>query len=221
MVNDRGETVADVLLTDSLPNGPNLTLSLPKPEELPPSLNADEVVSVVISATLVNPDGQIVPLEESAEICIGSNSEVPIVRQCLGFLDETQSPAEWKCQDKCLKKKKRDGVALLCGSTTHFTNFALLLSGSGKGKGPCDSSSAERYILGSFNYDLALVLSTSGFIWILLCCIVLFIRFALGSRALYGPEGSRIRHTRSASYSFQIEVEFDQEYSRGESGPVL
>lgn len=40
---------------------------------------------------------------------------------CLGYYDE--AGGKWKCEDTCLKRKDDQ----LCGTTTHFTNFALLL----------------------------------------------------------------------------------------------
>lgn len=55
---------------------------------------------------------------------------------CLGFLDESKDPPEWKCEDTCLEHND-DGR--YCGRTDHFTNFALLLrADSGGGRSTCD-----------------------------------------------------------------------------------
>ena len=57
---------------------------------------------------------------------------------CLGFVNDE---GEWECGDNCLKQNSR---GQLCGTTDHFTNFAILLSSNTKGgNGSCESS--EKY----------------------------------------------------------------------------
>ena len=64
--------------------------------------------------------------------------------KCLGFIDP--SSATWQCQDRALWVEGD----MLCGSTPHLTNFAILLLGS--------FSNGHQYMFSSFWYDLALVL---------------------------------------------------------------
>jgi len=78
-----------------------------------------------------------------AEICLSLTTPIGNDKACLGYLDESKSPPAWVCEDECLTNK--DGQ--MCGKTTHFTNFAILLGGSNAG-GKCDSDAA--YFTGSF-----------------------------------------------------------------------
>ena len=62
-----------------------------------------------------------------------------VKRACLGYQDVK---GRWICEDQCIKSS--NGTS--CGVTSHFTNFAILLSGAGGGKGqddPCRSSSQD------------------------------------------------------------------------------
>jgi hypothetical protein len=65
-------------------------------------------------------------------------------QDCLSYLDEKEDPPKWKCVDECLEKKG----GMLCGSTDHFTSFAVLLGGigGGGGGGGCGSSNKESSI---------------------------------------------------------------------------
>jgi hypothetical protein len=77
------------------------------------------------------PDG--LTFGKPATICLASDTS-RLDASCLGYLDETRSPPEWKCEDSCLDETDNN---TLCGETDHFTNFAILLTGTGSGKG-CD-----------------------------------------------------------------------------------
>ena len=69
------------------------------------------------------------------EVCLEQRGEDKSDSLCLGFFNEASD--QWECEDPCLEKKG----GLLCGSTDHFTNFALLLSGGSSGAsggGLCD-----------------------------------------------------------------------------------
>ncbi len=55
---------------------------------------------------------------------------------CLGYFDE--STKSWKCEDECLESK---GGGVVCGTTNHFTNFAILLSSGGSSK--CDAENVQ------------------------------------------------------------------------------
>ena len=93
------------------------------------SIQQTEVVSTAVNILLFG-----ATLSNSIEICFpqGDTSKKD---SCLGYIDETQSPPVWKCEDRCLKSKKEN----LCGKTKHLTNFALLLGGMAKG-GDCSDN---------------------------------------------------------------------------------
>ena len=74
--------------------------------------------------------------------------------QCLGFLNDQ---GEWECEDPCLESKGDQ----LCGQTTHFTNFALLLGGAAGATG-----------CGSGNFEYTLTYLSVGFIGGALLCIL-------------------------------------------------
>ena len=63
----------------------------------------------------------------SVEFCLPVGREVKVEDACLAFWDDLKSPPEWRCEDRDLKKQKD---RTLCGSTAHFTNFAILLAGT-------------------------------------------------------------------------------------------
>ena len=128
--------------------------------------------------------------EKKFEICFPVD-ETFDSKSCLGYIDETRDPPEWRCEDRCVKKNN-DG--LVCGKTNHFTNFAILLSGV---EGGCDES--EDYVTGSYYGDLIMVACFVG-VMILICCIVIGIATFSNriSRAVYGDEGHRIRTLRKA-----------------------
>ena len=70
--------------------------------------------------------------------------------QCLGFLNRQN---KWVCEDPCLTNKNGQ----LCGTTDHFTNFALLLTGANarnKNNDPCASSVSTDYVLAYVSLSL-------------------------------------------------------------------
>ena len=74
---------------------------------------------------------QEVSLRGEAELCFSATDRERDNR-CLAFLDEATST--WRCEDQCLEEE--DG--LLCGTTDHFTNFAILVGGGkGSSEDPC------------------------------------------------------------------------------------
>ena len=58
-----------------------------------------------------------------------------IQKTCLSYFDE--STQEWKCEDSCLEKNDQGQY---CGSTAHFTSFAILLQGK---KNDCNKDEDE------------------------------------------------------------------------------
>jgi hypothetical protein len=127
-------------------------------------------------------------LQFSVEICFpGVEYQTD---SCLSFLDESKNPPQWKCEDECLETRNN----LLCGSTTHFTVFAILLGSVSSG-----GCSSNVYVTGSFNGDLALCLAVAGFVVILACLVIAFSQFKYGKLIMFGAEHERIRELREKS----------------------
>lgn len=69
-----------------------------------------------------SPDGQ--RFQKPATLCL--KADVPAESgSCLGWYDGASK--EWKCEDECLEQVS---PSFWCGTTDHFTNFAVLLTGS-------------------------------------------------------------------------------------------
>ena len=58
----------------------------------------------------------------------------------MGYLDENN---EWVCEDECISS---DNNGKYCGTTDHFTSFAILLDG-GSGTGGCGSDDGINEII--------------------------------------------------------------------------
>lgn len=115
-----------------------------------------------------------------------------IQQLCLGYLDLTVSPPKWICQDPCVTSSNVGGELVVCGSTNHLTNFAVLFQGVG---GVCSNS----FILGKALYDSMLALGIALLI-LLICCILLLFSFTpVGRKWIEGEEGRRIRFARRNS----------------------
>lgn len=57
----------------------------------------------------------------------------------MGYLNENN---EWVCEDKCISSDN----GKYCGTTDHFTSFAILLDG-GNGTGGCDSDNGVNEVI--------------------------------------------------------------------------
>ena len=67
---------------------------------------------------------------------------------CLGFFDVERG--RWLCEDSFPRLNKTDNLeTFVCGKTDHFTSFAVLLSGAGKG-----SSDGYDYFTGDWRGDV-------------------------------------------------------------------
>lgn len=96
---------------------------------------------VVVASSAYDISGnEVTQLDEPVTICLRSSGTTGD-DTCLGYLDASSDPPSWRCEDECLEKKGD----LLCGETSHFTNFAILLSGSGSGSGKCGGD--DNYLL--------------------------------------------------------------------------
>ena len=154
--------------------------------------------SVVFNITLTDTLGDDVQ-PESARICL-ETSGGDVKDQCLGFLDESdpENP-RWKCQDECLSERD-DGT--VCGTSSHFTSFAILLSGS-VGSDGCGNNSSN-FFTGAYWSD-SIVLAVFS-----ICLVSLMIFGAIvlaftkpGRRILYGKEGLRLHRLRQTSLYHQ------------------
>jgi hypothetical protein len=176
----------DLLITT--PNGdfPSLTVVESEPETLPTDFSlASKVFDVSFSNETIT--------DFSVTLCFASNATQ---HACLGYLDETLSPPQWKCEDACLRQNN-DGQ--LCGDTSHFTNFAILFSGTNVNGNDCKSSTFN-YITGSGYGDLMLILIFAGTVVV---CGILFILFGAltspGKRLIKGTEGLRVEDLRKSA----------------------
>ena len=125
--------------------------------------------SVPIDVTLMDPSGSsISSLSGSAQLCFSTTLLTSNQRKhaCLGYIDST---GKWTCEDRCLTVSSSSSNSsagssssgtVLCGSTTHFTSFAVLLTGVSD---PC--SPGKGYITGDWRWDLVLAGSVFVIAW--------------------------------------------------------
>lgn len=191
LVNDQSNTIGSV--------GGSLQSTL---SEDP--LNDPFVISPVIDVIAVDRFGQEIVFNGEAEICIKvpENSKITD-NSCLGYLEVNRFPNEWICEDPCVEYVEE--LQQICGTTTHFTSFAVLFEGKGGGDSLCGSSE-NGYIFNEAWQDLTLI----GGIC-LICCILSILFIILGSvtkqgaSILYGTESRRIAVLRSNRSAILIE----------------
>lgn len=97
--------------------------ALSKPEPIAIALVASPKGSDALASNAYEFTPNKLSFAADATICIRPNAGAELKGACLGYFDEVSS--SWKCEDPCLVKSDK----LLCGSTSHFTSFAILLSG--------------------------------------------------------------------------------------------
>lgn len=94
---------------------------------------ATPLASSVVEVTLVDDGGNPVSqLDGDVQICLRPNPGADTGTSCLGYLNEKTKT--WVCEDECLSANDK---GQLCGSTNHFTNFALLLTGGSGSSDKC------------------------------------------------------------------------------------
>lgn len=164
---DNSREVAAVQI-NSPANSNTVVLVTRANEELLRQVDSSDVVSTVVDVTIVGDQSGV-----TAELCFSVADDVDTDEACLGFIDEDE--ARFKCEDECLERNDQDQ---LCGETTHFTNFAILLAGGGSADGKCGSSTND-FITGEWWGDLTLTASLVGF------CLLFGIAFIL--LALFVP----------------------------------
>lgn len=165
-----------------------ITINEPDPEIVDKSIfsTPDQKIASPVFKVLVN-DGQTTQFSSSLEICIEAK-DVETKEACLGFIDESVNPPEWKCEDECLDQRG----SLLCGRTGHTTNFAILLGGGGSGNGDgCGSS--YLYFTGDATWDSLTILFCILFVVFVAVAIILFGMTPIGARILYGTQRYTVR----------------------------
>jgi len=154
--------------------------------------------SVVFNITLTDTlGGDVQP--ESARICL-ETSGGNVDDQCLGFLDESdpENP-RWKCQDECLSERD-DGT--VCGTSSHFTSFAILLSGS-VGADGCGNNSSNFFTGAYWSDSIVLAVFSISLVSFLVFGAFLLAFTKPGRRILYGKEGLRIHRLHQTSVELQ------------------
>ena len=151
----------------------------------------DDVVSSVIDVTV---DGE---LDGDSTLCFVVDESRSDLRTkgCLGFYNDEN---EWECEDACLDVEDDE----VCGKTSHFSTFAILLGGAGSAAGGCGVSTAYNGIFSKVGYDIALGAGVMGLV--LCCCLIIIIVVMFvppARRFVYGKEGHRIRKLRSLNDS--------------------
>ena len=141
-----------------------------------------DTVSIITVGTTVS---------STVEICLATSQESE-KDVCLGYIDESKSPPEWVCEDKCLKSKNN----FLCGKTNHLTSFALLFEGLAK-NGKC--SSQYEYIFGSSMKDFYLIISFAGLAILIAFIIIILYLFTPLRKHLLGKEGWRVAKLQQRS----------------------
>lgn len=166
------------------------------------SSSEENVISDIIEISLIGPDGNVLPandFEEPVTICFQVDSQA----DCLGY--RNSAVEQWDCVDECLETSKNGTGYVQCGKTTHFTQFALLLTGA-QGNSKCGSNSI--FITGSGTGDAILVSLVSGcIICAILACVVCVNYLAKNYRSIgilvYGEEGRRIIITRESAKNWR------------------
>ena len=175
-------------------NNPNEFLIISPIEDNPPIFGSNSISSLIYSITLIDEFGFEIQPSDSVEICMKSNVDED--KSCLGFINDDSSPPKWECEDNCLNKKQD----LLCGKTDHFTNFAVLFTGSN------NNCNAEFDLIFDKSWkDGVLIGCVAGAILLTLLCITIFIACTpVGSRFIRGKEGNRIYFLRKESNGMTV-----------------
>merc|ERR1712173_197697 len=161
-----------------------------------PSKEQDaNMASSVVDISFLNPDDPAIPSRFEVDMCFGERRQTDKDR-CLGFYNERYDPPRWECEDSCLKS---DDSGRYCGTTTHFTQFALLLKGGATHWDGCNEW--NDYIVGSYQGDLILVAAFAGGMICIGCFVILLSGTPVGNRLCRGKEGARVHRLRSRSSS--------------------
>ena len=140
----------------ALPIGTSLNIGTVAQEDIP---FGSIVSNSVLAVTLTDNSGSTVLLNGEVEICFTAEALENLEDGCLGFVNEQ---GEWECEDSCLKSNS-DGQ--VCGSTDHFTNFAILLTSETGGNTCSEFSDTQE--------DFRLIVASAVCIAVAVCIIIL------------------------------------------------
>ena len=148
----------------------------------------DPTESRVVDITLRDTNGQNQQPQGNVEICLSVSQTSS--DQCLAVFNEEENI--WECEDPCLSTSD----SLLCGETSHFSRFSILLDPTGKGSEDCDSDSWNG-ITGAQWSDYVVILSVTCFF----CCVAWTFAFLVTIMfpSVHGEEHSRLVSLRSHS----------------------
>ena len=139
-----------------------------------------KIGSIAIDVTLTN--GSSV-LSQPAQLCFSHRRGNNYKSACLGYIDAS---GHWQCEDKCPSRNSSH----TCGTTSHFTNFAVLLSGGG------DKSDCDSFITGSWKGDIGMAAAFFGSVW-LLCLGIAIISQTERGRVFFTGRRSKKASMRS------------------------
>ena len=136
LVSPSGQLVGVLSVPPNLSNQANSTLIVTLSNlGTGNSSNSRPLYSDSLNITLLDSQGNsITQLDSPLTICLSLGNNTKKGNVCLGYYDEASG--KWRCEDRCLNtitRKSNDSSQdsrLLCGQTSHLTNFALLLSGA-------------------------------------------------------------------------------------------
>jgi len=211
-------TSFDRLITQNVDDGEEILgqVRVRLPPNSPPNriiINPGDQIAILaldtrtIKSVVINADLQI-PLPKgtfSAEICLKVDRNENIDDLCLAFYDEIERI--WTCEDDSLTLRSRTGRMIdLCGTTNHFTNFAVLLVG-GQGVKCDDCSSDDNYFTGQWGGDLAVSLSLI-FLILVVAVIIIGLSYVPAFKKIYfGERGTTIKETRSSLRNLNITIQ--------------
>jgi hypothetical protein len=102
---------------------------------------------------------------------------------------------------------------LLCGQTSHLTNFAILIGGGGNSGAlddPCTQDNA--YMMHSFTKHMIVLACVTGSIILVAIVIAALLSFTTpGKKMMYGKEGYRVQKTRSVGSEMYSNTDNDDE----------
>lgn len=191
VIGSDGRPVGTILVpADAIEPGEFLVVGPPS-EDAENAAQSLDLASEIIQVTLTNMFGESSQPTDDIEICLEvSDADRAEEDGCLSFYDEERDV--WVCEDPCLELDDN----LACGTTDHFTNFAVLFGEGGSGSGQC-SDDEDDYILSAAWQDGLLV----GGVFTAAVCIcgivvILGLLFPSAVAKLHGREYSRIRDAR-------------------------
>ena len=176
-----------IIVPEFTPAGGTILVSTPD-EFIVSASDTSLIFSPIFSVTTTENQNT---LGGNVQICIAPQEETN-EDLCLGFLDESEIPPKWKCEDPCLDENE---TGMLCGETDHFTNFALLLSGNAGGNSRCGSSSMD-WITGSITGDAILISITVGVVIGIGLLFLILANVPPLDRVVRGQEGYRLQKIR-------------------------